>query len=151
MEVKKILTKRDLGIIKGAINSSMDQVKAMIRRNENAPLADELYDSFTQKLPFLLDKNKAPKFYSEHIIRTTFLNEIVREGIYQVIFYFNNKVMFISAGYEDKSYRGRKYFDFYKDVTYLDEYYCDGNGVEYLLESILEGCYIEDVDKYSFL
>ena len=151
MEVKKTLTKRDLRIIQGAINSSMDQVKAMIRKDENIPLADELYDSFTQKLPFLLDKNKAPKFYREHIIRTNFLNEILRQGIYQVIFYFNNKVMYISAVYKDKSYRGNKYFDFYNDVTYLDEYFCDGNGVENILDSILEGCYIEDVDKYSFL
>lgn len=150
MEVKETLTKRDLGIIKGAINSSLDQVKAIIRKDEKMPLADALYESFIQKLPFLLDKNKAHKFYSEHKIRTTFLNEIEREGIYQVIFYFNNKVMYISAIYKEKSHRGKKNFDFYNDVIYLDEYYADGNDIEDALESILEGCYIEDVDKHSF-
>ena len=151
MEVKKTLTKRDLGIIQGAINSSMDQVKAMIRKDENIPLAEVLYDSFTEKLPFMLDKNKAPKFYSEHKIRTTFLNEFEKEGIYQVIFYFNNKVMYISACYKDKKYGGRRHFDFHNDITYLDEYYHDGNGLENILESILDDCRIEDIDKHSFL
>ncbi|WP_430811624.1 MULTISPECIES: hypothetical protein [unclassified Carboxylicivirga] len=145
MEVKKVLTKRDLRIIRGAINSTIEQLKSTILKNERIPASGELYGKFVAKLPFLLENDRPSKHYINSTNRTTFLNEVERSGIYQVIFYFNGKIMYVSVLYKDYSYRSNKDLGFSYDITFLDELDSDIDGEDYLLESIIEGCQIEDV------
>ncbi len=76
---------------------------------------------------------------------TTYLNEIKRSGIYQFVFYFNSKVMYVSAIFNDTDSCGSKYLHFSHDIEFLDEFNPDIVGEDYMLESIMEQCQIEDI------